>query len=108
MPTLRDITEAIKSANAGASWLTFDVVFPDTATLSTVWDSHVLSPGLFQRIYRVDADSVQVFRCDSINTIKVTIPRHSGLGGPDETDFDGVQQFAPLLKIEVPGAGAGG
>jgi hypothetical protein len=57
---------------------------------------------LFQRIYRVDADSVQVFRCDSINTIKVTIPRHSGLGGPDETDFDGVQQFAPLLDIEVP------
>jgi hypothetical protein len=102
--TLRDITEAIKSANAGASWLTFDVVFPDLATLRTVWDSHVLSPELFQRLYRVDARSVQVFRCDSIHTVKVTIPRHSGLGGPDETDFDGVQQFAPLLDVSIPGA----
>jgi hypothetical protein len=102
--TLRDITEAIKSANAGASWLTFDLVFPDMATLDTVWNAQVLSPALFHRIYGVDPDSVELYRCDAINTIKVTIPRHSGMGGPDETDFDGVQQFAPLLDIAVPGA----
>jgi hypothetical protein len=102
MATLRQLAETVKSANAGASWLTFDIVFSDAARLQEVWDTEVVGSALFAQLYRVDADSVRVFRCDPINTIKVTIPRRSGMGGPDETDFDGVQQFAPLLDVEVP------
>jgi hypothetical protein len=102
MPTLRQLAQTVKSANAGASWLTFDIVFADVERLQAVWDTQVVGAALFARLYQLDADSVRVFRCDAINTIKVTIPRRSGMGGPDETDFDGVQQFAPLLDIDVP------
>jgi hypothetical protein len=102
MAALQDVVEAIKSANAGASWLTFDIVFPDVDVLGAVWATQVLGPPLFADLYHVDEEAVRVYRCDAVNTIKVTIPRQSGMGGPDETDFDGVQQFAPLLPVDIP------
>ena len=63
----------------------------------------VLDPALFARLYRVDEAQVRVFHCDPVLTIKITIPRASSAGGADETDFDGVQQFAPLLDVDVRG-----
>jgi hypothetical protein len=100
---LADAAHAIKSANAGASWLTFDVVFADQHTYQRVCRAAVLSPALFARLYGVDPAQVRVFHCEPVLTIKVTIPRATAAGGADETDFDGVQQFAPLLDVDVPG-----
>jgi hypothetical protein len=103
MARLADLTQALKSANAGASWITFDIVFPDPGTYDAVRRSEALNPSLFARLYGVDAAGVSIYECDQVRTIKVTIPRRSASGGPDETDFDGVQQFAPLLDVEVVG-----
>ncbi|MET0145299.1 MAG: DUF4387 family protein [Ilumatobacteraceae bacterium] len=101
MATLADVTEAIKSANAGASWITFDIVFADDATYRRVCRSGVVDRQLIGRLYRVDPGAVVVHECDAVRTIKATIPRRSASGGRDETDFDGVQQFAPLLTVDV-------
>jgi Domain of unknown function (DUF4387) len=101
MPKLRNLVESIKSANAGASWMTFDLVLPDDELLESIWAGGVLSPELVGRLYHLDRKAVRIFRCDPVRTIKITIPRQSGLGGPDETDFDGVQQFVPLLDVDV-------
>jgi hypothetical protein len=103
MATLGEVAAAIKSANAGASWLTFDIVFGDRASFERVCDSGVLAPALFARLLAVDPAQVSVHRCDAVLTIKATIPRTTSTGGPEETDFDGVQQFVPLLDVEVPG-----
>jgi len=100
---LGDAAHAIKSANAGASWITFDVVFADAETYQRACDAGVLNPGVFARLYRVDASEVRIFHCDPVLTIKATIPRATKAGGADETDFDGVQQFAPLLDVDLPG-----
>ena len=105
MTALADLTEAIKSANAGASWLTFDMVFPDDDVYHHVCRSGAVNPALLGRLYHVDAADVRVHHCDAVRTIKATIPRRSGTGGRDETDFDGTQQFAPLLDVEIPIAG---
>jgi hypothetical protein len=102
MALLGDVATTIKSANAGASWLTFDIVFSDQTTFDRVCDSGVLVPALFAHLLAVDPGGVRVFRCDAVLTIKVTIPRTTSTGGPEETDFDGVQQFVPLLDIELP------
>lgn len=99
---LADLTEAIKSANAGASWLTFDIVFANDTTYDQVRRTGALNAALVASLYDVDAASVQVHECDAIRTIKITIPRRTASGGRDETDFDGTQQFAPLLDVEVP------
>lgn len=103
MATLAEVTEAIKSANAGASWLTFDIVFADDETYDAVRRRGIVSPALLGRLYCVDPATVAVHECDAVRTIKATIPRASS-GGRDETDFDGTQQFAPLLDVEVPSA----
>jgi len=103
MPPLADVAVAVKSANAGASWMTFDIVFDNRATYERVRDSVRLDAGLFARVYAVDLSLVRVYYCDPVLTIKATIPRTTSSGGVDETDFDGVQQFVPLLAVDVPG-----
>jgi Domain of unknown function (DUF4387) len=102
MAPLGDVAAALKSANAGASWITFDIVFADRATYERVRDSGVLDPALFARLYESDPSAVAVHHCEPVLTIKATIPRASSSGGPEETDFDGVQQFVPLLTVDVP------
>lgn len=102
MTRLADVAHAIKSANAGASWITFDIVFADSATYARVLATGALSADAFAMRFRVASSDVQLFACDAVRTIKATIPRRTASGGPDETDFDGTQQFAPLLDLEVP------
>lgn len=102
MARLRDIARGIKSANAGASWITFDIMFPDAQSYARVRDSGVISKRLLATLYRVPESGVQVYSYDPALTIKATIPRKTQFGGADETDFDGVQQYIPLLTVEVP------
>ena len=103
MAPLGDVAMALKSANAGASWITFDIVFADQESYQRVCASGALDAALFARLYDADPDAVRVHHCEPVLTIKATIPRLTSSGGPEETDFDGVQQFVPLLTVEVPG-----
>jgi hypothetical protein len=99
---LGDIASAIKSSNAGASWLTFDIRFPNRETFDLVVTRELLKQAMFAELYHVDADEVRIFPYEPTLTVKVTIPRKTVSGGPEETDFDGVQQFVPLLDAMVP------
>jgi len=102
MQRLDDIAQAIKSANAGASYLTFDIVFADRTALDRVAQSGAVNAEAIGAMYKVAPADVGVYVCDPVLTIKVTIPRGTSSGGMNETDFDGTQQFAPLLDIPVP------
>jgi hypothetical protein len=99
---LNDIASFIKSANAGASMLTFDVGFDSRATFDHVRHSGALSPEVIAGLYPVTAADVQIYDYEPSLVIKITIPRAKSAGGVAERDFDGVQQFAPLLPIEIP------
>jgi hypothetical protein len=99
--TLADLARTVKSANAGATWLTLDVVFDDAAVYRQVTEQSVLSPAVIAGLYKFEETAIAVYHCDQIRTIKVTIPRGSARGGPAETDFDGTQQFVPLLGLPV-------
>jgi Domain of unknown function (DUF4387) len=98
---LCDLAASIKSANAGASQLTMDIAFADRATFEAVVASGCLDPSAVSRLYRVDESEVQIHWYRPANTIKVTIPRAVISGGMEERDFDGVQQYVPLLYVEV-------
>ena len=104
---LCDIASFIKSANAGATQLTFDIGLPDATVFRKVLDSGALTPEAIAALYRIAADQVKIYEYAPATTIKITIPRPVMSGGIDERDFDGVQQFAPLLDIEVPGFASG-
>lgn len=99
---LRDLAKVIRSANAGTSWLTLDIMFGDERVYKAVCASGVLNPDLLARLYRVSPQQVAVYQYAPACAVKVTLPRPNMSGGPDETDFDGKQQHAPLLDIELP------
>lgn len=96
---LSDVAAALKSANAGASWITFDIFFDDAATTSRA--ANVLTTDRIARLYGVDAASVRIFVIHQLDAIKITIPRATTFGSLDERDFDGTQQHIALLGVEV-------
>jgi hypothetical protein len=82
--------------------MTFDITFAEEERYRRVLKSKVLNPALFAKIYRVAEEDVAIYGFDATLTIKATIPRANAAGGIDETDFDGAQQFIPLLDVEIP------
>jgi len=99
---LCDLASFIKSSNAGATTLTFDIGFDDPTRYQRVLDTHAISSQSVASLYRLVPEQVEVFAYKAALAIKVTIPRPVISGGIAERDFDGVQQFAPLLDLEVP------
>ena len=98
---LCDLATSIKSGNAGASQITMDIAFADRETFEAVVASGCPDPSAVSRLYGVEVGQVQIHCYRPANTIKVTIPRAVISGGMEERDFDGVQQYVPLLSLEV-------
>jgi hypothetical protein len=101
MTALTDLADVVKSANAGATWLTLDVGFADPAAYRRAICAPALAPAAIAALYAVRPEQVMVYHCDEIQTIKVTLPRAVADGGAAETDFDGTQQFIPLLGLPI-------
>ncbi|MBJ7498429.1 MAG: DUF4387 domain-containing protein [Sphingopyxis sp.] len=102
MTRLADLAPGIKGRNAGAAWLTFDIPFSDRASYERALASGAISPRRIGEIYAVPEADVRVFPFAPALALKITIPRAAFAGGFDESDFDGAQQFAPILDIEIP------
>ena len=102
MTTLRTLAGTLRSSNAGASRMTFDVMFRDEAGYRAARAANAITPALIASLYGVPADEVKIYDYPPAWTIKVTIPRSILAGNPDDTDIDGKQQHAPLLDIEIP------
>ena len=102
MTKLRDIASAVRSANAGASLRTFDIMFDRPEDFRRVVEAEAVSPSAVARLYAVPVDEAKVFIYEPAYAIKVTIPRNVMAGNPDDTDIDGKQQHAPLLEIDIP------
>jgi hypothetical protein len=97
--TLGAVARTLKSANAGASWITFDMFFDSPSDLDAAVAA--LTPARVAALYGVGEGEVMTFVIESLLALKVTIPRASFLGSADERDFDGVQQHVHLLDVMV-------
>jgi hypothetical protein len=97
--TLGDLARTLKSANAGASWITFDMFFDRVEDLRAA--EAALTPEAVGELYSVSRDAVRVYPIEALLALKVTIPRGSFLGSVEERDFDGVQQHVHLLELPV-------
>jgi hypothetical protein len=102
MTRLRDVA-SIKSNNAGASQLTFDIIFGSPDDYQWVADSDLLTPALLAARLGRPSDSIRVFRMPVLNAIKVSCQRAPADGPGYESDYDGVQQFVLLDDLELPG-----
>jgi hypothetical protein len=102
MARLSDVASFVKSANAGATMLTFDIGFASRDAFDRVVASGSITPQSIMGLYGVRAGEVAIYAYAPALMVKITIPRPVMSGGVAERDFDGVQQFAPLLDLDVP------
>ena len=102
MAKLRDIARVVRGKNAGALYLTLDVMFDDEATYRRVRDCGVLSPRALAPLYGVTDNEVAIIPFDVARAIKITVPRRVRSGSPGDTDVYGAQQHVPLMQLEVP------
>lgn len=107
---LPDITEVIRSKNAGPYELTFDILFKDYEGFERVCAAGVINSELVCRLYGIkEADIINIIEFTPAKAIKITIKRPICSGDLGETDVYGAQQHAPLLGVEfdLPGESAG-
>jgi hypothetical protein len=99
---LWQITKLIRSKNAGAFELTFDVIFKDRAGYEKVRDAKLINAEWFGTTYRMKPEAVTIINYDAANAIKITIPRPVISGDIMDTDVFGGQQYGPLVELDVP------
>jgi len=99
---LADLAKVLRSKNAGALYITLDVMFEDESTYLRVRDSGALDARRIAPLYDVSHNAVSVIPYDVAFAIKITLPRAVPSGDPLDNDVYGAQQHAPLLDIEIP------
>lgn len=105
MAKLKDLAKVIRSKNSGPYEITFDIMFPDSASYERVKESGCLNESLICRLYHVEpADIVAQMFFDPALAYKFTLrrPDRSLQGSVGENDTFGTQQHAPLLEVEIP------
>ena len=101
MILLTEITDIIRSKNAGPYELTFDILFETDAWYRRVADAGVIDRALICSLYKIaPEDVIGIINFAPAKAIKVTIRRPISSGGLGETDVYGAQQHAPLLDLE--------
>ena len=98
---LLDITDIIRSKNAGPYELTFDIMFKTNEWFEKARAAKVINENLICELYRIKPeDIIKIVEFEPAKSIKVTIRRPICSGDLGETDVYGAQQHAPLLSVE--------
>ena len=99
--TVGDFADLVRSKNAGPFWQTIDIFFASDETYRAVADSASLNPAAVARLYRVDAESVLIYRLPDIRVVKVSFPRRTIQGGRADRDMHAGQQHIPLAGLAL-------
>jgi Domain of unknown function (DUF4387) len=99
--TVGDLADLVRSKNAGPFWQTIDVFFADDETYRAVADNAALTTEAIARLYRVDADTVFIYRLPDIRVVKVSFPRPTVQGGRADRDMHAGQQHIPLAGLAL-------
>lgn len=100
---LGEVAKVLRSKNAGAFEITFDIFFNTHASYQAFKRLGILTPELLARLYRITpADIRSIHWYDEVNAVKATIPRRLSCGEPGDTDVYACQQYIPLWYVEVP------
>jgi hypothetical protein len=97
------LTKVLRSKNAKAFKLTFDIIFNDRETYEKVKKTGTITKELITKLYRIPMDKITRFVWyDAGNALKITIMRPWPSGSIGESDIYGCQQHVPLMSIEIP------
>lgn len=101
MARLGDLARLVRAKNAGPFWLTIDILFTDPAHYRLAAASPALSSAALGRLYRTPPEHLQVFHCEEMLAIKVSLPRPVPAGDPADPDVFGGQQHGPLVDLDL-------
>jgi hypothetical protein len=100
---LGDLSCVIRSKNAGPFELTFDIMFNDEETYSSVKSSGVLTPIAVAKMYHIEERDVQAcIFWDPARSFKATIRRPIVSGSFGDADVHASQQHIPFLYVLLP------
>jgi len=101
MTTLGGFAKYVRSKNAGPFWMTLDVFFKTEEDFYTIADRNIITPELISELFGTPPERVRIFLCNTVNTIKISIPRPVTQGSLDDRDIHAGQQFILLSDVEV-------
>jgi Domain of unknown function (DUF4387) len=102
MATLGELAKLVRSKNAGPFWLTIDIMFDDREAYRRARDAEIVNRTAIARLYNRATGDVVVVNHDAALAIKVSFPRPTSSGSRYDGDVYGGQQYAPLLRLEIP------
>ncbi len=98
---LFDLTDVIRSKNAGPYELNFDIIFKTVEFFEMVSKANVINEESFAKLYNIDkSDILGIINFSPAKAIKITIKRPICSGDLGETDVYGAQQHIPLTNFE--------
>ena len=98
---LYDLARVIRSKNAGPFTLTVDMFFDSKNDFEKLVCSHAFNKDVISSLYKVSADSVEIYSFAEIMAVKVSMPRLVSSGSVGDCDVYGSQQHFPLADIEI-------
>ena len=100
MTRLVDVTNVIRSKNAGPYELTLDIIFTERFWFEEAVRCDLISSTVIARLYRIDeSDVLSILSFPPALAIKATLRRRLASGAVGDTDVYGAQQHAPLLTL---------
>ncbi|WP_432826236.1 DUF4387 domain-containing protein [Dactylosporangium sp. CA-092794] len=105
--TVGDLALEVRSKNAGPFWVTMEVFLRDAAGYTVVADPGFLGAALIADLYRVPADTIQIFRIPQLNVVKISFPRPVVQGSLHDRDMHAGQHHVPLALLALPAPARG-
>lgn len=101
-PTLGDLAIEVRSKNAGPFWVTMELFMKDAEGYAVAADEDLLNEQVLADLYRLEAETIQIFRIPSLNVVKVSFPRPVSQGSLRDRDMHAGQHHVPLAQLPVP------
>ena len=99
MKRLVDYTKILRSKNAGPLFITFDLIFEESAEMEYVLKN--LKRSDVAKAYGVEEEDIDIIAYEVVNSIKITFPRKDISGSLCDGDVYGCQMHMPLANIIV-------
>ena len=106
--TLGALARQIRSKNAGPFWITIDIFLKNDEDYRLAAAEGFLTAERISRLYKVPAETIQIFHLPNLRVVKISYPRRSPQGSIHDADMHAAQQYIPLMSVLTPALAAQG
>ena len=102
MKKLHEVTQLIRSKNAGPFMMTIDIIFPDQETYFQVLETGAMDVDKVAERLQVNPELLKRYELPLANAIKYSMPREVPCGDFLDEDLYGCQYHRRLVEYEIP------